>query len=274
MTNSDALLAAARRLAPFGVRAEWQRLVRLPQSLFEARTLARSRAGEAERAQYPFLLAQHASPLERRSGLADPKLQAGKVKNVTRAAGLLDSLRVLPNQVFSYHRQVGRPSRLRGFVEGLELRDGQLSSGVGGGCCQVSNALYLVALRAGMRIVERHRHGLDLFPDHDRRVPFGCGATVFFNYLDLRFENPHEQPVLLRLRVEAGELNVELWSAADPGFRAEVYEVDHRFFREEGSWWRENRVRRRFSRPDGSVLLDQEVAHNLGRTLYEPQESR
>ncbi|MHB8877555.1 MAG: VanW family protein, partial [Myxococcaceae bacterium] len=256
MTSALSLRAAVRLLAPFGLRAEWKRLGRLPQWLFETPTLAREKG---EQAGYPFLLARHSSPLERRPGQVDPSLQAGKVKNVTRAAGLIDGLLVRPHQVFSYHRRVGRPSRLRGFVDGLELRDGKLSSGVGGGCCQISNSLYLLALRSGMRIVERHRHGLDLFPDHDRRVPFGCGATVFYNYLDLRFENPLDAPVLLRLRVEGGALVSEVWAQGDPGWRVEVYEVDHRFFRQGPSWMRENRVRRRFRRPDGSELLDQEV---------------
>jgi hypothetical protein len=46
--------------------------------------------------------------------------------------------------------------------------------------------------------------------------------------------------------------------------------VDHRFFREGAAWMRENRIRRRFRLPDGTLLLDQEVAHNRGRVTYEP----
>jgi len=118
--------------------------------------------------------------------------------------------------------------------------------------------------------VERHRHGLDLFPDHQRTVPFGCGATIFYNYADLRFENPLPQRVLLQLRIEQRTLVAELWTENDPGWTVEVYEVDHRFFREGDAWMRENRIRRRFRLPDGTVLLDQEVAHNRGRVMYEP----
>ena len=123
-----------------------------------------------------------------------------------------------------------------------------------------------------MRITERHRHGLDLFRDHERTVPFGCGATVFFNYEDMRFENPLPQPVLLRLRIEGRSLAVEIRGRDDPGWWVEIYETEHRFFREGGQWMRENRIRRRFVLPDGSTLLDQEVAHNRGRVLYEPPE--
>ena len=119
-----------------------------------------------------------------------------------------------------------------------------------------------------MKITERHRHCLDLFPDHQRSVPFGCGATIFYNYADLRFENPLGQPILLKNWVENGFLIGELRCIHDPGWTIEVYEKDHRFFQAGETWFRENRIRRRFSRSDGHVFLDQEVAHNYGKVMY------
>jgi vancomycin resistance protein VanW len=132
--------------------------------------------------------------------------------------------------------------------------------------------LYLLALRGGMRMVERHRHGLDIFPDCERSIPFGCGATVFYNYADLRFENPLTQPVLVRMWIEDGSLCGELRIPDFPGWTVEVYEEDHQFHRTANSWVRENRIRRRFVLEDGGVLLDQEVAHNIARVLYDPAE--
>jgi vancomycin resistance protein VanW len=259
----------ARRLIPFPVRLELLRLKRWPAWLVETPTIARTRLPPAERDRFQHLLARHESPLERTPGVVDPVLQRGKERNVALAAGLLDGLVVKPHEIFSYHRTVGRPTRLRGFRPGLELQNDRPSRGVGGGCCQVSNTLYLLALRGGMKVVERHRHGLDLFPDHQRTVPFGCGATIFYNYADLRFENPLPQPALLRFRIEGRALVGELLTVDDPGWTVEVYEVDHRFFREGETRMRENRVRRRFCLADGSVLLDQEVAHNRGRVMYD-----
>ncbi|HEX4962154.1 MAG TPA: VanW family protein [Thermoanaerobaculia bacterium] len=262
----------ARVILPFSVRVALLRLRRLPDWLLERRGIARARAnGEARRA-FHYVLSEQTSPLKRETGDYDPRLQAGKEVNVAQAARRLDGLLIGPNQVFSYHHTVGWPSRLRGFRAGLELQAGKPSQGVGGGCCQVSNLLYILALRSGMKIVERHRHGLDLFPDQDRVLPFGCGATVFYNYADLRFENPLTEPVLLRLGIADGSLRGTLSTPSDPGWVAEVYEVDHRFFRENGSWYRENRIRRRFRRADGSILLDREESHNRGRVLYEPPE--
>jgi vancomycin resistance protein VanW len=79
----------------------------------------------------------------------------------------------------------------------LEFRDGETVTAVGGGLCQLANLLVLLGIEAGMEILERHRHSLDLFPDADRTAPFGCGATVFYNYVDLRLRNVMDFPLLL-----------------------------------------------------------------------------
>jgi len=261
-----------RRLVPFAVRLEVRRMKRWPAWLVERSTLAHTRLSLGDRERFNYLLACHQSPLDRTPGTAPPRLQRGKERNISLAASMLDGLVIQPFEIFSYHRVVGRPTRWRGFRPGLELREGAPSCGVGGGCCQISNMLHLLALRSGMKIVERHRHGLDLFPDHQRTVPFGCGATIFYNYADLRFENPLSQPVLLRLTIQNRMLVGEIWTTDDPGWTVEVYEVGHRFFREGEHWMRENHIHRRFRLADGSVLLDEEVAHNRGRILYEPPE--
>jgi VanW like protein len=82
---------------------------------------------------------------------------------------------------------VPRPTRRLGFVRGRELREGCVIASVGGGLCQLSNALYDAALTAGCTIVERHAHS--------RRLPgsmaaLGRDATIFWNYVDLRFRAP------------------------------------------------------------------------------------
>lgn len=272
--SRTALRRSGRLLVPFPVRLELVRLRRLPRWMAERCTMARHRLDAQELSEYTWLLASHSSPLERVPGSISPELQRGKETNVRLAASKLDGLVVAPNQVFSHHHAIGRASRRRGFRRGLELHDRDPSSGVGGGLCQVSNTFHWAAVRAGMRIVERHRHGLDLFPDHQRTVPFGCGATVVYNYADLRFENPFPQPVVLRARVEGSAFVGELWTTRDPGVRIELEETGHRFFREDGGWMRENRLRRRIVTPDGTVLVDQEVAHNRGRVLYEPSEEQ
>jgi vancomycin resistance protein VanW len=257
----------ARLVVPFPVRVELVRLRRWPAWLRERPRMALKKAASSE---YPHVLDEAASPL-RRKHVNDERLQSGKERNVALAARKIDGIRIDPGQTFSYHHAVGRPSRLRGFRPGLELHDGEGKAGVGGGCCQLSNLLYLLALRSGMTIVERHRHALDLFPDHGRTVPFGCGATVFFNSADLRFSNPNAFPVVISLDVREGLLVGEIRCEKPPSGRIEVYEVDHHFHREEDAWWRENRLRRRLLDASGIVIHDEEVAVNRGRCLYDPE---
>ena len=216
---------------------------------------------------FPVELAAGGSPVERVPGAVPARLQKGKERNLALAVAAVDKLLLAPGQLFSYHRLVGRPSRLRGFAPGLELREGRESEGAGGGLCQLSNLLYLLAIQANLRIVERHRHGLDLFPDHARSVPFGCGATVFYNYRDLRFENSMAQPLLLRLELVGGELRGRILAVRAPGFSVEIVEKDHRFFVEDGQRMRENRILRRVTFSDGRVCEEQ-LAHNRCRVMY------
>jgi vancomycin resistance protein VanW len=259
-----------QNLLPFSVRVELARLRRLPSWWCERSSIARTHLKGDALGEFGYLLACHSSPLERAPGTVPAHLQHGKVQNITIAVQWLDGLLLRPKEVFSYHHIVGRPSWLRGFRMGLELHEGKPTGGLGGGCCQISNTLYLLALQSGQEIVERHRHGLDLFPDHDRKVPFGCGATIYYNYADLRFANPLPSPILLRIRIADRHLIGEIWTTTDPGWTTEIYEVNHRFFRENEQWWRENCVRRRFLGAEGNVLRDEEIAHNRGRVLYEP----
>ncbi len=253
------------RYIPFGIRVEGHRVLRSFDNLSE---ISRIRVSKGEFQNFPHLLFQTQSPLKRDNYQADPMLQRGKEKNVAIAAASINGVVLQPGTRFSYHRVVGRPSRLRGFRLGLELHNGEKSAGVGGGGCQVSNMLYWLALNAGLLIVERHRHGLDLFPDSDRKVPFGCGATVFYNYRDLRFENCLLDTVQVRMLIEDGNLIGSIFSAAPARFSIQIEERDHRFFEENGLKMRENRIWRIIRNLDGNVIMEEMVAHNRGQVMY------
>ncbi len=119
---------------------------------------------------------ESANPQER-------ELQLGKVQNLRVAARSLHGLEIPPGKAFSFWRQLGRPSRAKGYAIGRELREGCLIPTVAGGLCQLSSAIYNAALAAGLEIVERHAHshpGVGLQAQENR------DATVFWNYVDLR----------------------------------------------------------------------------------------
>ncbi len=127
------------------------------------------------------------APLWTQISAAEFPLTAGKVQNLRAACLRLNGLEIPALEVFSFWRQLGRTTRARGFTEGRELRSGCLVPNLGGGLCQLSGLLHAAALAAGLEVVERHPHsrtlpGAPLAPERD--------ATVFWNYVDLRFRAP------------------------------------------------------------------------------------
>lgn len=130
------------------------------------------------------------------------ELVAGKVHNLRLACRFFDGLLVPAGTTLSFWRQLGRPSRARGFVEGREVREGCVVPTVAGGLCQLSNALARCAVEAGLEVVERHRHTRRV--EGQAPLPDGNDATVFWNYVDLR--------VVARgdLRIEAELSSAEL----------------------------------------------------------------
>lgn len=116
----------------------------------------------------------------------EKRLLAGKVQNLRLAARRLHGVEIPANEVFSFWAQVGRATRRKGYAEGRELREGCIVPNVGGGLCQFSNALYDAALRAGFEIIERHAHTQIVTGS---LAESGRDATVFWNYVDLRFRS-------------------------------------------------------------------------------------
>jgi vancomycin resistance protein VanW len=136
-------------------------------------------------------------------------LQLGKVQNLRVGARALDGLSIPAGEVFSFWAHIGRPTRAKGFVEGRELRQGCLIPTLAGGLCQLSNSLFQAAKQSGCEIVERHGHSA---PIPDSPFPPGEDATVFWNYVDLRFRP--ERDMVLRVYLTADSLVVRLEAAA------------------------------------------------------------
>src|SRR5688572_28951717 len=103
-------------------------------------------------------IAESKTALFRTEDQRERALELGKVQNLRVACRALDGILIPAGQTFSFWAQVGRCTRARGYVKGRELREGCLVPAIGGGLCQLSNALYDLALRSGCEIVQRHAH--------------------------------------------------------------------------------------------------------------------
>jgi vancomycin resistance protein VanW len=218
----------------------------------------------------PVLVTAHASPLRRRLGTTDPNLEDGKITNQRLAVDAMNGLLLRPGEMFSYWNAVGAPSTRRGFRDGLVLGPDGLESGTGGGLCQLSNLLYWMALQAPVRVIEQHHHGSDLFPDDDRVQPFGSGATVFFNYVDLRFANETDRTLQLRAWLTDDELRGEVRIDLPWPHAYRIVERGHRFVREpDGSVVRENELwRLTLDASTGAVQGEELVTRNRAGVRY------
>lgn len=223
------------------LRLSQRRAVKRLSDLWAGYRYARTRLEE----DLPVLVHQHASVLQRSLAGVDPELQRNKVRNLSLAAAHIDGLLIAPGETFSFWRLVGRATARRGYVAGLVLRDGEAASGVGGGLCQISNMLHWLALHSDLQVAERHRHSFDPFPDSERAVPFGTGATLLEWIYDLKLHNPTDLDYQLRLRLSPTHLIGQLRAAGDPPCRYEVLERDHQFVRAGDEVLRCNRIVRR-----------------------------
>ncbi len=161
---------------------------------------------EAEGA-YVFAVAESRTPLWVEQRLAELPLQCGKVQNLRCALRRLNGTIIPARGTFSFWQQIGQATRGRGYVEGRQLQEGCLFPAIGGGLCQLSNALYAAALQAGCEIVERHPH-TRIIPGSAAEE--GRDATVAWNYIDLRFRA--EQTLRIEARLSSDTLIVRFCS--------------------------------------------------------------
>ena len=118
----------------------------------------------------------HRTPLLRKLRAVDMRYQHNKIVNLRIAAARLDGVVLRPGETLSYWRLIGRPTRRKGYLDGIVLFCGTFRPGVGGGLCQLSNLLFWMTLHTPLTVVERYRHSYDVFPDSGRTQPFGSGA--------------------------------------------------------------------------------------------------
>ncbi len=198
-------------------------------------------------------------------------LQHNKITNLRLAIAPINRVVIRPGQTFSIWRLVGRPTAAKGFLEGLVLHNGRIEKGVGGGLCQLGNLLYWMALHSPLSVTERYRHGFDVFPDINRKIPFACGATLAYNYIDLQLRNDTPDTFQINLWLDDEYLNGEIRSDVKAEFEYEVYETDHLIKMQPwGGYTRHNRIwQRKTSLIDG-MLTEDLITENHAIMMYNP----
>jgi vancomycin resistance protein VanW len=220
--------------------------------------------------ELPYEIFSHKTPLLRRLKDIDMYLQRNKVINLKIAVPRIHGVTIFPGETFSYWKLIGKPTKRKGYLDGMVLRNGNVVPDTGGGLCQLSNLIYWMTVHTPLTVVERCRHSYDVFPDADRTQPFGSGATCFYNYGDLMIRNDTARTYRLVLAVAEDELCGAWTSDEFPVLTYEVYEKEH-FFRPEfwGGYTRHNLLFRRVF-VKGEYAGDEYVAENHAFMMYEP----
>ncbi len=228
-------------------------------------------ASNIMKAHLDHLVFSHKTPLLRELKNVDMWMQHNKIENLKIAIKNLNGIVLQPGETFSYWRLIGNPTATKGYKEGMVLSYGEVKKGVGGGLCQLSNLIYWMTLHTPLTVTERYRHSYDVFPDSNRKLPFGSGATCSYNYLDLQINNDTAYPYQLILYLTENDLVGEWRSAIKENHHYEVYEDKHWFSHEYwGGYVRHNILRRRVFSNTDELIDDQYITENHAIMMYHP----
>ena len=111
------------------------RALRHLQNLRDHACLATERRDE----ELPNLVKGHTSIILRKLEGVDMQLQESKKVNLALAAQEINGLIIHPGETFSFWFLVGKPTRRRGYQDGLVIASDDLRAETGGGLCQLAN---------------------------------------------------------------------------------------------------------------------------------------
>ena len=209
--------------------------------------------------ELPNIIKSHSSILLRKLNGVDMELQKSKVTNIQIACNAINGLIIKPGETFSYWRTLGKPTKKKGYKEGLVINPNGFGSGIGGGLCQMANLIHYLILNSPLETTEIHHHSDTLFPDDRRRVPFGTGTSVSYSNTDYRFKNTTNQNVQLLTWIEDGEVCGELRSEKEIPYRYKLVEENHHFKKEGKKYYRISQVYR--------ITIDKESKKQIKKEL-------
>ena len=215
----------------------------------------------------PFLLYSYKSLIRRKLGNVDMTLQENKAINLSLAAPKVNGIVIGPGETFSFWHLVGSCPKRRGYREGLTITAGTPTSGVGGGMCQFTNLLHWLTLHSPLDITEHHHHdGYDLFPDYGRQIPFGCGTSILYNYLDYQVTNNTADSFQFIVYTNETYLCGELRVNRSQPSAYHIIEEDAHFVRQGEDYYRRNRIFQR--------VVDKTTGNEQRRTLLKESNAK
>lgn len=136
----------------------------------------------------------------------------GKLQNLKIAIDNINKRVLYPGKIFCFWYEIGNPTKKKGYMEGRVIRNGNLTSEVAGGLCQLSGITYYLALEVGLKILERFPHTRDLYTEESRFTPLGTDASVVYPTKDLRIKNSLPYPLLFSWELTEDSLTFQIKS--------------------------------------------------------------
>lgn len=242
------------------------RFMRRLNWIFVQRKLAR----KLEECALPVKIGDHKSLVRRQLGNVDMSLQENKAINLSLAIPKISGIIISPGETFSFWRLVGDCSKRRGYKEGVIIKNGNASKGVGGGMCQFTNLIHWLVLHSPLTIVEHHHHNnLDLFPDYGRKIPFGSGTSIMYNYLDYQFKNNTSQRFQIIIHMDEKYLYGELRSDGNTTHSYHIVEENHYFSKVNDAYYRNNEIYREvYEKYSGKRISKDLIVKNHSKVMY------
>lgn len=221
--------------------------------------------------QLPVTIYKHNSLIRRRLGNVDMRLQNNKAINLSLATPKINGIIIKPGEIFSFWKLVGSCTKRKGYKEGLIIKSGKVSSGIGGGMCQLTNLLHWMILHSPLEIIEYHQHNsIDMFPDYGRQVPFGTGTSIMYNYLDYQFLNRTNQDFQIIVYTTEDYLCGELRSNKEVDYSYHIREENQHFSKESDGYYRNNKIYREIvDKATGKLISKKLLVKNHSKVIYE-----
>ncbi len=236
------------------------------KDLFSKEKIAKKKSAEP----LPELIYSFHSNMIKRAPGVDLTTQYNKAENIRLAGSKINGILIHPGETFSLWRTVGKITKKAGYKEGRVITSTGLTTGLGGGLCNLGNSVNRTVLHSPLTITEFHKHSDALAPDEGERIPLGAGTSVRYNYVDYRCKNNTDQVFQLLLWCdEEDNLCVELRAERPIDTAYKLVEEDHHFRKEGEDYYRLSKLYRLTLDKESNQVLEKELIwDNHSKVLF------
>lgn len=131
---------------------------------------------------------------------------ANRSYNLKIGAEAVNGTVLMPGQAFSLNKTLGPRVADNGYKTAHVIQDGKLIDDYGGGVCQIATTVYNAAVKAQMKITSRDHHEFPV-----TYVAPGLDATISGDWLDLKFVNTSNYPIVITSYIIDNSFNVDIY---------------------------------------------------------------